>query len=148
MHSNLKGSRPWAQLLLGLPAVLVIAAMAAAMNWRFGQSLGHTEWDGYLFGALGVALVALNWVLPGAAANAALRKARLQQVACIGLWLVCAAYTLVSSVGFSALHRAENGADRVKDAARFDRNRLKRKGKCQCRWRNFGLIPTVIVNAR
>lgn len=119
MQLQNNSSRPWAQWLLGIPAVLVIGAIAAAMNWRFGQALGHTELDGYLFGALGVALVALNWILPGAAANAASRKARLQQMACIGLWLVCAAYTLVSSVGFSALHRAENGADRVKDATRY-----------------------------
>jgi hypothetical protein len=112
-------SRPWAQWLLGIPAVLVIGGIAAAMNWRYGQLLGHTEMDGYLFGALGVALVALNWILPGAAANAASRKARLQQVACLGLWAVCAGYTLVSSVGFSASHRAENGADRAMIADRY-----------------------------
>ncbi len=122
-------SRPWAQIALGLPAVVVIGAIAAAMNWRFGQTLGHTELDGYLFGALGVALVALNWIMPGAAAFAASRKAKLQQAACIGLWLICAAYTLLSSVGFSALHRAENGADRQIQAERYatakaDRERL------------------------
>jgi hypothetical protein len=116
---NPTSQRPLAQTLLGVPAVVVIGAIAAAMNWRFGQTLGHTELDGYCFGALGVALVALNWVMPGAAAFAAGRKARLQQAACIGLWLICAAYTLVSSVGFSALHRAENGADRQTQAERY-----------------------------
>ena len=119
MHTNNTASRSWAQTALGIPAVVVIGAIAAAMNWRFGQTLGHTELDGYLFGALGVALVALNWVLPGAAAHAATRRARLQQAACIGLWLVCATYTLVSSVGFSAVHRAENGADRQETADRY-----------------------------
>ena len=101
-----------------MPAVVVIGAIAAAMNWRFGLTLGHTELDGYFFGALGVALVGLNWIMPGAAAFAASRRARLQQAACIGLWLLCAAYTLVSSVGFSALHRAENGTDRQTQAER------------------------------
>ena len=119
MHSQNSPSRPWAQTALGLPAVVVIGGIAAAMNWRFGQTLGHSELDGYLFGALGVALVALNWIMPGAAAFAASRKARLQQAACIGLWLICATYTLVSSVGFSALHRAENGADRQTQAERY-----------------------------
>ncbi len=119
MQTQHTSSRPWAQWLLGIPAVVVIGAIAGAMNWRFGQSLGHTELDGYLFGALGVALVALNWILPGAAANAASRKARLQQLACIGLWLVYAAYTLVSSVGYSSLHRSENGASRAVDADRY-----------------------------
>ena len=122
MHTqNHNASRSWAQTMLGIPAIVVIGAIAAAMNWRFGQTLGHTELDGYLFGALGVALVALNWILPGAAAHAASRRARLQQTACIGLWLVCAGYTLVSSVGFSAVHRAENGADRQETAGRYER---------------------------
>jgi hypothetical protein len=112
-------SRPLAQTLLGVPAVVVIGGIAAAMNWRFGQTLGHSELDGYLFGALGVALVALNWIMPGAAAFAASRKARLQQAACIGLWLICAAYTLVSSVGFSALHRAENASGRQELSERY-----------------------------
>jgi hypothetical protein len=116
---NTTPSRPWTQWLLGIPAVVIIGAIAAAMNWRFGQTLGHTELDGYLFGALGVFLVALNWILPGAAAQAHSRKARLQQWVCIGLWAVCASYTLVSSVGFASLHRSENGATREASADRY-----------------------------
>ncbi len=121
MHTQNTASRPWAQISLGIPAIVIIGAIAAAMNWRFGQTLGHTELDGYLFGALGVSLVLLNWVLPGAAAHAASRRARLQQAACIFLWIVCAGYTLVSSVGFSAVHRAETGADRQESLDRYDR---------------------------
>ena len=121
MHSQNTASRSWAQTMLGIPAIVVIGAIAAAMNWRFGQTLGHTELDGMLFGALGVALVALNWILPGAAAHAASRRARLQQAACIFLWIVCAGYTLVSSVGFSAVHRAETGAGRKESSERYDR---------------------------
>ncbi len=121
MHTQNTVSRSWAQTMLGIPAIVVIGAIAAAMNWRFGQTLGHTELDGMLFGALGVALVALNWILPGAAAHAASRRARLQQAACVFLWIVCAGYTLVSSVGFSAVHRAETGADRKESSERYDR---------------------------
>ncbi|MFZ1107790.1 MAG: hypothetical protein WAN43_05525 [Rhodomicrobium sp.] len=121
MHSQNSPSRPWAQTALGLPAVVVIGGVVAAMNWRFGQTLGHTELDGYLFGALGVALVALNWIMPGAAAFAASRRARFQQAAAMLLWIVCAAFTLMSSIGFSAMHRAENGAERLESAARYFR---------------------------
>lgn len=119
MHSQSSPSRPWAQTALGLPAVVVIGGVVAAMNWRFGQTLGHTELDGYLFGALGVALVALNWIMPGAAAFAASRRARFQQAAAMLLWIVCAAFTLMSSIGISAMHRAENGAERLESAARY-----------------------------
>ncbi|MFT4079317.1 MAG: hypothetical protein QM659_08410 [Rhodomicrobium sp.] len=102
--------------------MLTIGGIAAAANFRFGQTLGgQSEVDALLFGAGGVALVALNFIMPGAAAGAARRGARIQQAVCIGLFAVCAAFTLTSSVGFSSSHRADYAGDRAQAAERFER---------------------------
>lgn len=122
MHTQTNRERPWAQWLLGIPAVVVVGGVVAASNFRAGQALGGGEgFDAMAFGSAGVALVALNFIMPGAAANAGRNGARIQQLACIGLFLICAAFTLASSVGFSSSHRAENAGERRDQVERFER---------------------------
>jgi hypothetical protein len=44
--------------VLGVLAAGVLLAVSCAMNWRFGFSLGRTEFDGQIYGAASAAATA------------------------------------------------------------------------------------------
>ena len=50
--------------LLGIIAAGVLLAVSAAMNWRFGYSLGKTELDGQIYGAASAAADCFKALVP------------------------------------------------------------------------------------
>ena len=50
--------------VLGVLAAGVLLLVSAAMNWRFGLSLGKTELDGQIYGAASAAADCLKALIP------------------------------------------------------------------------------------
>ena len=50
--------------VLGVLAAGVLLAVSCAMNWRFGVSLGRTEFDGQIYGAASAAADCMKALVP------------------------------------------------------------------------------------
>lgn len=98
--------------LLGVGAAAILLFVSAAMNWRFGFSLGRTELDAQIYGAASAAADGLKALLPFFVMWALRQKNYGQVLSGALLWIVCAAYSLTSSLGFAALNRAEMVGER------------------------------------
>ena len=89
------------------------------MNWRFGYSLGHSEFDSQLLGLASAASDCLKALIPFFL-FAALRNRQWSQAAAAGLlWTVCLTYSLTSALGFSAINRADASGLRAAEAAAY-----------------------------
>ena len=105
--------------VLGVLAASVLLLVSAAMNWRFGYSLGHSEFDSQLLGLASAASDCLKALIPFFL-FAALRNRLWSQAAAAGLlWGVCLTYSLTSALGFSAINRADTTGQRVAEAAAY-----------------------------
>lgn len=105
--------------VLGVLAASVLLLVSAAMNWRFGYSLGHTEFDSQLLGLASASSDCLKALIPFFL-FAALRNRQWSQAAAAGvLWGVCLTYSLTSALGFSAMNRADTTGQRVAEAAAY-----------------------------
>ena len=105
--------------VLGVLAASVLLVVSAAMNWRFGYSLGHSELDSQLLGLASAASDCLKALIPFFL-FAALRNRQWSQAAAAGLlWGVCLTYSLTSALGFSAMNRADTTGQRVAEAAAY-----------------------------
>ena len=105
--------------VLGVLAASVLLAVSAAMNWRFGYSLGHSEFDSQLLGLASAASDCLKALIPFFL-FAALRNRQWSQAVAAGLlWGVCLTYSLTSALGFSAMNRADTTGQRVAEAAAY-----------------------------
>ena len=104
------------QLFMRLTAYLVTAGLIAVslmMNFRFGQSLGRTEWDGLVYGLASVCADGFKVLLPFAIAQAWQSRRLLATSVGALLWIAFAAYSMTSSLGHSAVNRSEvSGARR------------------------------------
>lgn len=115
--------------ILGVLAAAVLLFVSAAMNWRFGFSLGKTELDSQIYGAASAAADGMKALLPFFILWALRQKSYGQMLAGSLLWTVCAAYSLTSSLGFAALNRAEVVGTRTVQATIYQdlRGELKRE---------------------
>jgi len=105
--------------VLGVLAASLLLAVSAAMNWRFGYSLGHSELDSQLLGLASAASDCLKALIPFFL-FAALRNRQWSQAAAAGLlWGVCLTYSFTSALGFSAINRADTTGQRVAEAAAY-----------------------------
>ncbi len=114
--------------LFGVLAGIVLLVVSAAMNWRFGFSLGKTELDAQIYAAASAAADGLKALLPFFILWALRQKNLVQVTAGILLWCVCSAYSLTSSLGFAALNRADTVGAREAQAVQYSdlRAELKR----------------------
>ena len=97
----------------------MLLLVSAAMNWRFGYSLGHSEFDSQLLGLASASSDCLKALIPFFF-FAALRNRQWSQAAAAGLlWGVCLTYSLTSALGFSAINRADTAGQRVAEAAAY-----------------------------
>ncbi len=114
--------------LFGVIAGIVLLLVSAAMNWRFGFSLGKTELDSQIYGAASAAADGLKALLPFFVLWAIRQRNLVQVIAGVILWCVCSAYSLTSSLGFAAVNRADTMGAREIQATRYDdlRTELKR----------------------
>jgi hypothetical protein len=114
--------------VLGVLAAGVLLAVSAAMNWRFGYSLGKTELDGQIYGAASAAADCFKALVPFFFFAALRNKMWSQAAAAAVLWTVVTGYSLTSALGHAALNRLDTTGQRAVEAASYKdlRSDLKR----------------------
>ena len=103
---------------LGVSGVLaagVLLAVSAAMNWRFGLSLGRTELDGQIYGAASAAADCLKALVPFFFFAAIKNRMWSQAAASAVVWSVVTVYSMTSALGHAALNRMDMSGQRVQE---------------------------------
>lgn len=83
------------------------------MNWRFGYTLGKSEFESQLYGAASVAADCFKALLPFFLFAALRNRNYSQAFGAMLLFVVCFTYSLSSSLGFAALNRADSMGSRA-----------------------------------
>jgi len=78
----------------GVGAALALLCVSAAMNWRFGYSLGKTPLDGIIYGTASAAADCLKAVVPFFFFGAIRRKAWSRAIAAAIVGVVVTGYSL------------------------------------------------------
>ena len=114
--------------VLGVVAAGVLLAVSAAMNWRFGVSLGRTELDGQIYGAASAAADCLKALVPFFFFAAIRNRMWSQAIASAVVGVVVTAYALTSALGHAALNRLDTAGQRTVEAQSYQdlRGDLKR----------------------
>src|SRR3990172_3891291 len=102
--------------VLGVAAAGVLLVVSAAMNWRFGFSLGKTELDGEIYGAASAAADCLKALVPFFFFAAIRNRMWSQAVASAIVGIVVTAYSLTSALGHAALNRFDSAGKRAGEA--------------------------------
>lgn len=101
--------------VLGVLAAGVLLAVSAAMNWRFGFSLGKTEMDGQIYGAASAAADCLKALIPFFFFAALKNKMWSQAAASAIVWVVVTGFSLTSALGHAALNRFDTAGKRASE---------------------------------
>ncbi len=114
--------------VFGVMAAGVLIAVSAAMNWRFGYSLGRTEFDGFIYGSASVAADCLKALIPFFFFAALKSRMWSQAAAAAVVGVVVTAYSLTSALGHAALNRFDTTGHRAVEAQVYKdlRSDLKR----------------------
>lgn len=114
--------------VLGVLAAGVLLAVSAAMNWRFGVSLGRSEFDGQIYGAASAAADCMKALVPFFFFAAVRNRVWSQAAASALVWVVVTAYSLTSALGHAALNRFDTTGQRAQAAQTYQdlRAELKR----------------------
>jgi hypothetical protein len=102
--------------VFGILAAGVLIAVSAAMNWRFGYSLGRTEFDGFIYGSASVAADCLKALTPFFYFAAIKSRMWSQAAASAVVGIVVTAYSLTSALGHAALNRFDTTGHRAVEA--------------------------------
>jgi len=94
-----------------------LLAVSAAMNWRFGYSLGTTEFDGLIYGAASAAADCLKALVPFFLFAAIRNRMWSQAIAAAVVGVVVTAYSLTSALGHAALNRLDTTGQRAQQTA-------------------------------
>lgn len=105
--------------VIGVLAAGVLLAVSAAMNWRFGYSLGKTEFDGLIYGAASAAADCLKALVPFFFFAAVRNRMWSQAAASAMVWVVVTAYSLTSALGHAALNRMDTAGQRAVEAQSY-----------------------------
>lgn len=105
--------------IAGVCAAAILLIVSAAMNWRFGYSLGKSEFESQLYGAASAAADCFKALLPFFIVAALRNRSWSQAVGGVLLFAVCFSYSLTSSLGFSADNRADTTGARTLHAERY-----------------------------
>jgi hypothetical protein len=109
--------------VLGVLAAGVLLAVSCAMNWRFGVSLGRTEFDGQIYGAASAAADCMKALVPFFFFASVRNKMWSQALASALVWVVVTAYSLTSALGHAALNRLDTAGQRVATADSYKDHR-------------------------
>ena len=114
--------------VIGVLAAGVLLAVSAAMNWRFGYTLGKTEFDGLIYGSASAAADCMKALVPFFFFAALRNKMWSQAAASAVVWVVVTAYSLTSALGHAALNRMDTTGQRAIEAQTYKdlRGDLKR----------------------
>ena len=94
-----------------------------AMNYRFGLSLGKTEFDGQIYGAASAAADCMKALVPFFLFAAIKNKAWSQAAASMLVWGVVTAYSLTSAFGHAALNRFDVAGQRAHESTVYEETR-------------------------
>jgi hypothetical protein len=97
------------------------------MNWRFGFSLGRTEFDGQIYGAASAAADCMKALVPFFFFAALRTKMWSQAAASALVWVVVMAYSLTSALGHAALNRLDTAGKRAATAQTYKDHRADLK---------------------
>ncbi len=109
--------------VLGVLAAGVLLAVSCAMNWRFGVSLGRTEFDGQIYGAASAAADCMKALVPFFFFAAIRNKMWSQAIASAIVWVVVTSYSLTSALGHAALNRMDTAGQRTATADSYKDHR-------------------------
>lgn len=105
--------------ILGILAAGVLLAVSAAMNWRFGVSLGRTEFDGMIYGSASAAADCLKALIPFFLFAAIRNRMWSQAIAAAVVGTVVVSYSLTSALGHAALNRLDVSGKRQAEASTY-----------------------------
>ena len=105
--------------VLGVLAAGVLLAVSAAMNYRFGFSLGKSVADGQIYGAASVAADCFKALVPFFLFAAWRNRMWSQALAAAVLWVVVTGYSMTSSLGHAALNRLDTSSQRAVASANY-----------------------------
>ena len=109
--------------VLGVLAAGVLLAVSCAMNWRFGFSLGRTEFDGQIYGAASAAADCMKALVPFFFFAAIRNRMWSQALASAIVWVVVTSYSLTSALGHAALNRLDTAGQRTATADSYKDHR-------------------------
>jgi hypothetical protein len=89
------------------------------MNWRFGFSLGKTEFDGQIYGAASAAADCLKALVPFFLFAAIRNRMWSQAAASAVIWVVVTSFSLTSALGHAALNRYDTAGKRAADTQTY-----------------------------
>ena len=105
--------------VLGVLAAGVLLAVSAAMNYRFGYSLGKTELDGVIYGSASAAADCMKALVPFFFFAALKNRMWSQAAASAVVWVVVTAYSMTSALGHAALNRADTSGTRAAETQTY-----------------------------
>jgi hypothetical protein len=109
--------------VLGVLAAGVLLAVSCAMNWRFGFSLGRTEFGGQIYGAASAAADCMKALVPFFFFAAIRNRMWSQALASAIVWVVVTSYSLTSALGHAALNRLDTAGQRTATADNYKDHR-------------------------
>src|SRR5262249_61716186 len=92
-------------------------AVSAAMNYRFGFSLGKTAVDGQIYGLASAAADCFKALVPFFFFAALRNRMWSQAVAAAVVWAVVTGYSMTSALGHAALNRLDTSGRRPRAGA-------------------------------
>ena len=105
--------------VLGVIAAAVLLAVSAAMNYRFGFSLGKTAGDGHIYGLASAAADCFKALVPFFFFAAVRSRMWSQAAAAALVWTVVTGYSMTSALGHAALNRLDTTGQRAVVAATY-----------------------------
>ena len=100
-------------VVVGTGAALTFIVASGLMNWVFMTSLGKSEFEQQILGAVSVAVSAFLALLPTLLVWAYRERRIAYMVLGVPMFLAFAAFSLSSAVGFAAKNRGSIGEDRA-----------------------------------
>jgi hypothetical protein len=104
---------------LGVVAAGILLAVSAAMNYRFGFSLGKTALDGQIYGAASAAADCFKALVPFFLFAAIRNRMWSQAFAAALVWTVVTSYSMTSALGHAALNRLDTTGQRAVESANY-----------------------------
>jgi hypothetical protein len=113
--------------VLGVIAASVLLVVSAAMNYRFGFSLGKTPADGQIYGAASAAADCFKALVPFFFFAAWRNRMWSQAFAAAVVWVVVTGYSMTSALGHAALNRLDITGQRAVASANYKDMRADNK---------------------
>jgi hypothetical protein len=104
---------------MGVVAAGILLAVSAAMNYRFGFSLGKTAVDGQIYGLASAAADCFKALVPFFFFAALRNRMWSQALAAALVWTVVTGYSMTSALGHAALNRLDTSGKRAVEAANY-----------------------------